>query len=78
MIELIAGLCVGAVCILMYRKGVADGMRMAVGEPPTPIVQSVKEIVSKKEAEDENGMESQYQSFMNYQPKFTEERHAAK
>lgn len=66
------GLAVGGACVLLYRKGVSDGMSIAVGEKPAPL--SVPFVHSEEEKP--SVLDKQYESFMNFQPKFTEERHA--
>ena len=70
------GFCVGLVCILAYRKGIRDGMGMAAVEKPAPI--TVPMFAPKDEEPKEDSIDTQYQNFLNYQPRFVEERHADK
>lgn len=69
------GVIVSYFAISMYRKGVRDGMGMQNGDAPEPA--DVPQIFTKKPEEPEaDSIEEQYAAFMNYQPKYTEDRHA--
>lgn len=68
----VLGLVVGCACVLIYRKGVADGMGMTQGEKPMPISVPLFDEIVKKSAKP-NEFDEQYQNFVNYQPKFTED-----
>lgn len=79
LIGVAAGLIVACACIVMYRKGVCDGYGMQNGEVPEMKPVEIPRVFAKKNkdaGEEDNSLESQLEAFVNYQPKFVEDRNA--